>query len=85
MNDVKLPPNSATAEQSIIGSILVDEKVLNGILEILKPEHFYNQTNQQVFTGIKELASRKQTIDIVTLGDYLEKKHHTDEHFPYLI
>jgi replicative DNA helicase len=85
MNDLKLPPNSATAEQSIIGSILVDEKVLNGILEILKPEHFYNQTNQQVFTGIKELASRKQTIDIVTLGDYLERKHHTDEHFPYLI
>jgi replicative DNA helicase len=85
MSELKLPPNSATAEQSIIGSILVDGKVLNGVLEILKPEHFYNHTNALVFTAIKELASRKQVIDIVILGDYLEKKHQTDEHFPYLI
>ena len=82
---MKLPPNSPEAEQSIIGSILCDEKVLNGVLEILKPEHFYNGTNQLIFTAIKELASRKTPIDIVTLGDYLEKREQTDEHFPYLI
>ena len=85
MDNLKLPPNSPEAEQSIIGSILIDEKVLNGVLEILKPEHFYNCTNQQVFTAIKELASRKTAIDIVTLGDYLEKRYQTSEHFPYLI
>ena len=85
MNNLKIPPNSSTAEQSIIGSILVDEKVLNGVLEILRPEHFYNHTNSIIFTAIKELASRKTAIDIVTLGDYLEKKHQTGEHFPYLI
>ena len=85
MSDLKLPPSSPVSEQSIIGAILIDELVLNGVLEILKPEHFYNQTNAQIFTAIKELASRKQAIDVVTLGDYLEKKFATDEHFPYLI
>jgi len=85
MDNLKLPPNSPESEQSIIGSILIDDKVLNGVLEILKPEHFYNGTNQEIFTAIKELASRKTAIDIVTLGDYLEKKHQTIDHFSYLI
>ena len=85
MTDLKLPPNSPEAEQSIIGSILIDEKVLNGVLEILNPEHFYTYTNQQIYTAIQELASRKTAIDIVTLGDYLEKRFQTAEHFPYLI
>lgn len=81
---LRLPPKSDEAEQSVIGSILIDEKCLNGVLELVLPEHFYNLTNQQIFGGIKELASRKTAIDLVTLGDYLEKKFQTDEHFAYL-
>jgi replicative DNA helicase len=85
VNDLKLPPQSAVAEQNIIGSILISNDCLNAVLELVTTEHFYNQTNQQVFSAIKDLASQKTAIDLTTLGDYLEKKFQTDEHFPYLV
>jgi replicative DNA helicase len=85
MNELKLPPQSAIAEQNIIGSILINNGCLNSVLEVVNSDHFYNQTNQQIFTSIKELASRNTAIDITTLGDYLEKKFQTDQHFEYLV
>jgi replicative DNA helicase len=85
MHELKLPPQSAIAEQNIIGSILINNGCLNSVLELVTGEHFYNQTNQQIFTCIKELASRNTAIDITTLGDYLEKKFQTDQHFAYLV
>jgi replicative DNA helicase len=85
MSKLNIPPKSDEAEQGIIGAILINDKCLNSVLEIVKPEHFYNLNNQQIFTCIKELASRKTPIDSITLGDYLEKKFQTEEHLAYLI
>jgi replicative DNA helicase len=85
MNDLKIPPQSCLAEQNIIGSILINNGCLNSVLELVACDHFYNLTNQQIFTCIKELASRNTVIDITTLGDYLENKFQTGDHFPYLV
>ncbi|MGB9833176.1 MAG: DnaB-like helicase N-terminal domain-containing protein, partial [Caldisericum exile] len=37
----RLPPYSIEAEQSVIGSMLIDDEAVLKVLEILRPEDFY--------------------------------------------
>ena len=42
-------PQSLEAEQSVLGSILIDSRCIADIVGILKPEDFYLQQNRDIF------------------------------------
>lgn len=69
----RIPPQSAEAEQSVIGSILIDKEVIPVVMEILKPEDFYRPDHKEIYDVIIELFDRAQPIDLITVSERLKQ------------
>ncbi len=74
MTNVKVPPHSEEAEQSVLGAILIDQDAMNAVSNIIKPFDFYNPTNSIIFDGMLALYEERKPIDMVTLTSALKKK-----------
>ena len=70
----RLPPSDATAEESVIGSVLIDSDALAGIATFLRDTDFYGEKNRWCFEGMSELAKRGVAINQVTLAHELHDK-----------
>ncbi len=67
------PPHSVEAEQSVLGSILIDSRCVADIIGILKPEDFYLQQNREIYETIYTMFNFSQTIDPVTVLDKMRE------------
>lgn len=72
--DVRIPPQNLEAEQSVLGSVLLDKEGIIRVSDILLPEDFYDDRHAEVFEAMLELFEKRSPIDVVTLTDHLEKK-----------
>ena len=80
------PPHSLEAEQSVLGSVLIDSQCVTEIIGILKPEDFYLQHNRELFEAIYEMFNFSQTIDPVTVLEKLrELGYYTDKTRDYVL
>jgi replicative DNA helicase len=70
----KLPPQNIEAEQSVLGGILIDPKILLSIADILEPADFYKTEHQQIYEAMLELLSNHQAVDLITLSARLKEK-----------
>lgn len=68
----KLPPQNLEAEQSVLGSILIDNQVFHKVIDFLSPEDFYRPANGKIFGGMIELITQSQPIDVLTLSSKLK-------------
>ena len=79
-------PNSLEAEQSVLGSILIDSRCVTDVIGILKPEDFYLQQNREIFEAIYTMFNFSQTIDPVTVLDKMrELGYYTDSSRDYIM
>ena len=67
-------PNSLEAEQSVIGSMIVDRDVIVECSELLLKEDFYHQQYGILFEAIVELYNAGEPVDEVTLQNKLKEK-----------
>ncbi|MBM3209627.1 replicative DNA helicase [Candidatus Shapirobacteria bacterium] len=74
MLEEKVPPHSDQAEESILGSCLIDKDAIIAVAEFLSPEHFYNENNGAIFKAILALYEGRSPIDIVTISEKLKKQ-----------
>ena len=85
MANVKVPPHNQEAEQSVLGSIMIDQEAINVSSGILKSTDFYNPTNGVIFDAMLSLYEERKPIDIVTLtAELKKKKKHTEVGSSYL-
>lgn len=70
----KVMPHSEEAEQSVVGSMIMDSDAIVTAMEILKPEDFYGRQYGILFEAITELFSEAKPADLVTLRDKLKEK-----------
>ncbi len=68
----RIPPQSIEAEQSVIGSMLIDKEVIPVVMEVLKPEDFYRPDHKEIYDVIIELFDRAQPIDLITVSERLK-------------
>jgi len=54
----KVPPQNIEAEQSILGSILLENSAINAVQEILSPGDFYSEAHKKIFNAIVELSEK---------------------------
>lgn len=73
MPNTKIPPHNAEAEACVLGSLLIDKDAIVSVAEFLRPEHFYEETNNLIYKAILALYEERQPIDIVTLKERLKK------------
>lgn len=67
-------PHSIEAEQSVIGSMILDQEAITIASEIIFPEDFYNKQYGVLFSAMVELHDEGKPVDIVTLQDRLKEK-----------
>ncbi len=65
-------PHSATAEQAVIGSILIDPRCVPEVMEKLKADDFYIEVNRDLFETVANMFAFGQTIDPVTVLDQMK-------------
>lgn len=67
-----LPPQNLEAEQSVLGAILLDSRVLPDVLEILSEGDFYREVHKKIFAAMRSLSTAGTAIDLVTVAHELE-------------
>ncbi len=72
-------PHSLEAEQSVLGSMLIDSRCVSDVVGIVRPEDFYLQTNRDIYETIYEMFSYSQVIDPVTVLDKMRERGVYDE------
>jgi len=75
----RVPPQNLEAEQSILGSILIDNANIYQVMEVLDPDDFYRESHVKIYRAILDLFESGTPIDLITLTDELKKKSQLEE------
>lgn len=72
----KLPPQNLTAEQSVLGSILLHNDAIDEVADILHANHFYSEKHQLIYAAIQRMGDAGiRGIDAVTLSEELDARN----------
>ena len=77
--DLSKMPYSLEAEQSVLGSILIDPECLNEVAILLEPADFYVSQNVAIYSTMLSRFSSGESIDVVTLLDRMKAEGEFDE------
>ncbi len=67
----RIPPQSLEAEQSVLGSMLLDKEVIPVVLESLKSADFYRDDHKEIFEAVLDLFEKAEPVDIITVSEQL--------------
>lgn len=72
--NLKTMPHDINAEQSVLGSLLLDSDLIGDVMDVISNEdEFYHEAHKEVFRTIKQLFSEGKTVDLITVSDELTK------------
>ena len=74
----KLAPQAVDAEQSVLGSLLIDADAILKVADFLHPADFYRQQHADIYESMLALHAQREPIDLVTLGDELARRERLD-------
>ena len=74
-----LPPQNVEAEQALLGTILIQDKSLLKIVEILSPDDFYRDAHKAVFEAMVSLFERREPHDLVTVTNVLRDQNRLEQ------
>ncbi|MDQ2651692.1 MAG: replicative DNA helicase [Chloroflexota bacterium] len=75
----RLPPHNLEAEQSVLGSLLIDRDAIIKVASFLKPEDFYLNANGLIYGAVLDLYNRREPTDMITLSDELTRRVQYDQ------
>lgn len=70
----RLLPNNIEAERGVLGSLLIDPEAITLVADWLRPDDFYRDAHQIIYTAILTLYERNAPADFITLCDLLEQQ-----------
>jgi len=68
----RMPPQNNEAEQSVLGSVLLQPSALIQAMEFLRTNDFYRRAHQLIFQTMIDLNERNEEIDVITVANLLE-------------
>ncbi len=69
----KLPPQAIDLEEAVLGALMLESEALTNVVDILKPESFYKEGNQEIYRAILMLFNDSQPVDLLTVTTQLRK------------
>lgn len=72
--NIKAPPHSIEAEQSVLGGAMLDAGTWDSIIEHVCSEDFYLSKHRIIFQVMQELSSREKPLDVLTVAELLKSK-----------
>lgn len=76
--DLRLPPHSIEAEQSVIGGLLLDNRAWDRIAGQVAEADFYRDEHRRIFRHITRMLDRGQPADVVTVAESLEDSNEAE-------
>jgi replicative DNA helicase len=70
----RLPPQNPEAERSVLGSMLRDNVVIGDLIQIIRPDHFYADAHQKIFSAISDIYDKGKPVDVVVLAEELHQR-----------
>ncbi|MEE5988382.1 replicative DNA helicase [Ligilactobacillus equi] len=74
-----LPPQNIEAEQSVLGSIIIDNDTLADAQEYLEAQDFYRSAHKQIFQAFVDLNDRDEPLDPLTVANYLAEQNQLED------
>ena len=71
VDEERIPPQNLVAEQSVLGSMLIDKGAVVKAIEILRSDSFYRDAHRFIFEAILNLFDKNEPVDSVTLTEML--------------
>jgi replicative DNA helicase len=79
VEDLKVPPHSMEAEQSVLGGLMLDNQAWETVADIVNENDFYRHDHALIFRAIADLSNQDKPYDVVTISDWLDKRSQLDE------
>ncbi len=70
-----IPPQNIEAEQAVLGTILLQDKALLKIVELLEPEDFYRDAHKTIFAAMRTLFEKHEPHDLITVTGLLNDQN----------
>ena len=67
-------PYAIEAEQSVLGSILLDKDLIIVVIDIVSKEDFYSDQNAEIYDSMLTLFKNSEPIDLITIVNELRKR-----------
>lgn len=77
--NLRAMPSNVEAEQNVLGALLIDDKVADVVMPMLRVEDFFVAQNRIIFSAMRELIEHSKPIDTVSVADKLELQGKLDE------
>ena len=74
----RIPPQNIEAEQSVISAMLIDNKTIEKVSQLLKPMDFYRPSHQIIYQAILHLHAKNEPVDLVTMTEELKNEDKLD-------
>src|SRR3989338_2349991 len=78
INNPRVPPQNTEAEQSVLGSLMLDRDAIIKIADLLDPSDFYYQKHEIIFKAMLDLYQQKSSIDVLTLSNRLSELNYLE-------
>ena len=72
-NQIRVPPHSIEAEQSVLGALLLDKDAVIAVAEFLLAEDFYDERHNEIYEAILTLYEERSPVDVLTVAEKLKK------------
>ena len=72
LDQIKLPPHSVEAEQSVLGGLMLDSTALDRIADLVTDDDFYRQEHRLIYRQIVRLSELAKPVDVITVAEALE-------------
>ena len=72
---LRVPPHDLHAEQAVLASVLLNNDLINGVMEVLRPGDFYQGAHRILYEAMVDLYDRGRPIDQLTLSASLKDRN----------
>jgi len=79
IDELKVPPHSLEAEQSVLGGLLLDNETWDRVSEKVVAQDFYSRSHRLIFESFGVLVELGEPVDLITLSESLEHDHKLDD------
>lgn len=79
IDELKVPPHSLEAEQSVLGGLLLDNETWDRVSERVVAQDFYSRSHRITFETVGNLIELGNPVDLITLSEALENDQKLDD------
>jgi replicative DNA helicase len=73
IENLKIPPHNLEAEQSVLGSLMLDKDAIIKIADVVKVGDFYKDDHNFIYEKMLDLYEEREPIDVLSISNKLEE------------